>query len=247
MSNSLYNPFSIMRHVNPRASGLIVFGGGGGDGKTVESIPDWYKPYIEKAAGMATGAFDAGDLSKVAGLNSMQQSSLDAYGQAGNLAANQYGTGVAGQSVFAEQASGTGAFSPTSTQGLRDKAIRDAQGAFAPVGSQLASSGQIGGARAQLLNQERDANLSSALAGIDYQAQQDDRSSRAQGAQGLLGSSQQLSGQAGATAGYLGVGGQGLQEQQQRELDAGYQGLSRLGGLLSGAPVPTQQQVTGGK
>jgi hypothetical protein len=140
-----------------------------------------------------------------------------------------------------------GAFSPTSTTGLRNKAIRDAQGAFAPVGAQLASSGQIGGARAGLLNQERDANLAGALAGIDYQAQQDDRASRSAGAQGLLGSSQQLSQQAGTTAGYLGEAGKGIQEQQQRELDAGYQGLSRLGGLLSGAPVPQQQQKSGGK
>ena len=35
MSYSLYNPFMPTRHLNPRASGLIVFGGGGGDGGTV--------------------------------------------------------------------------------------------------------------------------------------------------------------------------------------------------------------------
>ena len=247
MSNSLYNPFSPMRHLHPRSSGLMTFKGGGGGGETVESIPDWYKPFIEKAAGQASAAYTEGDLSKVAGLNPAQQSGIDALTQAGNLAANQYGTGVTGQNVFMEQAQGTGAFSPTSTEALRTKAIRDAQGAFAPVGSQLAASNQIGGARANLLGQERDANLASALAGIDYEAQQADRASRAQGAQSLLGSSGQLSKQAGDTAGYLGQAGSTLQEQQQRELDAGYQGLSRLGGLLSGAPVPQQQQKAGGK
>jgi len=237
-----------MRHLQPRSSGLITFkGGGGGTVETVESIPAWYRPFIEEAAGQASAAYTGGDLSKVAGLNPAQKTGIDALTQAGNLAANQYGTGVAGQDVFMEQAQGTGAFSPTSTEALRTKAIRDAQGAFAPVGAQLASSGQIGGARAGILNQERDANLASALAGIDYEAQQADRASRAQGAQSLLGSSDQLSKQAGDAAGYLGQAGSTLQEQQQRELDAGYQGLSRLGGLLSGAPVPQQQQKAGGK
>jgi len=247
MSNILYNPFSIMRYVHPRASGRIAFKGGGEDGATVESIPDWYKPYIEKAAGSASSAYDSGDLSKVAGLNSMQIGSADAYKGAAGMANDQYTAGVGGQDVFADQAAGTGAFSPTSTEGLRNKAIRDAQGAFAPMGAQLAASGQIGGARAGLLNQERDANLAGALAGIDYQAQQDDRASRAEGARGLLGSSDQLSGQAGNAAGYLGEGGKGLQEQTQRELDAGFQGLSRYSSLLSGSPVPTQTQEAGGK
>jgi hypothetical protein len=246
MSNSLYNPFSPMRHINPRASGLIVFKGGGGS-ETVESIPDWYKPFIEKAAGEASAAYSEGDLGKVAGLNPAQNLGIDALTQAGNLASNQYNTGVTGQDVFMEQAQGTGAFSPTSTEALRTKAIRDAQGAFAPVGAQLAASNQIGGARAGLLNQERDANLASALAGLDYEAAQADKASRAAGAQNLLGSSGQLSKQAGDAAGYLGQAGSTLQEQQQREMDASYQGLSRLGSLLSGAPVPQQQQVSGGK
>jgi len=246
MSNSLYNPFSPMRHIHPRSSGLMTFKGGGGS-ETVESIPDWYKPFIEKAAGEASAAYSEGDLSKVAGLNPAQKTGIDALTQAGNLAANQYGAGVEGQDVFKEQATGTGAFSPTSTEALRTKAIRDAQGAFAPIGAQLASSNQIGGARAGLLNQERDANLASALAGIDYEAAQADKASRAAGAQSLLGSSGQLSKQAGDPAGYFGQAGSTLQEQQQRELDASYQGLSRLGSLLSGAPVPQQQQVSGGK
>jgi hypothetical protein len=244
MNNSLYNPFMPDLALRPRG---LVFKGGGGGGETVQSIPDWYRPFIENAAGQASGAFSAGDLSNVAGLNSMQDTGIDALSQAGNLAANQYSAGVAGQDVFRDQAAGTGAFDPASTEALRTKAIRDAQGAFAPVGAQLASSGQVGGARAALLGQERDANLASSLAGIDYEAQAADRASRSSGASSLLGSSQQLSGQAGDTANYFGQAGGMLQEQQQRELDSGYQGLQRLGGLLSGAPVPTQQQAAGGK
>jgi len=159
----------------------------------------------------------------------------------------QYESGLAGQDVLREQATGTGAFSPASTEALRTKAIRDAQGAFAPVSSQLASQGQVGGARAALLGQERDANLAGELASIDYDAQQADRASRSAGAGNLLTSAGSLTDMAGAGADYLGTAGSAEQDQAQREADAGYQGLSRLGSLLSGAPQPSQQAVTGGK
>ena len=39
MSYSLYhNPFMPTRHLNPRASGLIVFGGGGGGGTVYTDV-----------------------------------------------------------------------------------------------------------------------------------------------------------------------------------------------------------------
>ena len=38
MSYSLYNPFMPTRHLNPRASGLIVFGGGGGGGTVYADV-----------------------------------------------------------------------------------------------------------------------------------------------------------------------------------------------------------------
>jgi len=242
MKNNLHNPF--MPDLAMRPHGLVFKGGG--DGETVESIPDWYRPFIEKAAGSASSSFSAGDLSKVAGFNPAQDDALGALGSAASAASDQYGVGTEGQDVFRDQALGQGAFSPASTEALRTKAIRDAQGAFAGTGAQLASSGQIGGARAALLGQERDANLAGALAGIDYDAQQADRASRSSGASNLLGSSGQLSGQAGDAANYLGTAGDKIQGQQQAELDATYQGLQRLGGLLSGAPVPTQAE-SGGK
>ena len=114
-----------------------------------------------------------------------------------------------------------------------------------PQQANLSSQGQVGGARAALLAGERDAALSGQLAGIDY----DDLARRegqaigaAQSTVGNLGALQQG---AGAGAGYIGEAGGALQEQKQRELDATFQGLQRLGGLLSGAPVPQQQQKQG--
>jgi len=242
MTNNFYNPF--MPDLSIRPHGLVFKGSD--EGNTTESIPDWYKPFVEKAAGSASDAFSAGELSKVAGFNPTQDDALGALGGAASAAKDQYGVGTEGQDVFRDQALGQGAFSPASTEALRDKAIRDAQSAFAGTGAKLASSGQVGGARAALLGQERDANLAGALATIDYDAQQADRASRSAGATNLLNSSGQLSGQAGDAANYLGTAGDKIQGQKQAELDATYQGLQRLGGLLSGAPVPTQTE-SGGK
>ncbi|MDC6464983.1 hypothetical protein PQZ39_00975 [bacterium] len=247
MSNSLYNPFSPMRHLHPRSSGLMTFKGGGGNPTTVETIPDWYRPYIEKAAGSAVSTYDAGNLSRVEGMNENQLGAISSLEGAAKKAGDQYTIGGTSQQVMQDQALGQGAFSPASTEALRTKAIRDAQGAFADTGAQLASSGQVGGARAALLGQERDANLSGALAQIDYDAQAADRASRAQGAGNLLSSTTGMSDLAGKASDYLGSAGSTEQEQAQREADADYQGLSRLASLLSGTPQPGQQAVQGGK
>ena len=240
-----------MRHINPRSSGLMVFKGGGGSQQapqTVDTIPDWYRPFIESAATSAKDFYESGGLSKVEGMNENQLGAITSLEGAAEKAGDQYGLGGAGQDVMRAQAEGTGAFSSQSTEALRAKAIRDAQGAFADTGAQLASSGQIGGARAGLMSQERDANLSAALAGIDYDAQAADRASRSQGASNLLSSTTGMTDLAGKGADYLGSAGSTQQEQAQREADAGYQGLSRFASLLSGTPQPGQQAVqSGGK
>jgi len=236
------NPF--MPAVTPRGLGIVSKGG---DGDTIESIPDWYKPYIEKAAGQAGAAYDAGALGTVAGLNTQQQQGIDALSGAANESMGQYNSANEATNVLKQAAAGEGIYGGGATQGLKDAAIRDAQKAFAPMGASLASSGQIGGARAGLLAGERDANLASALAGIDYQDLSDRRGLTTGAAQQIIGNTGAMQQAAGAGANYQGQAGQMLQEQSQRELDATYQGLQRLGGLLSGAPVPNQTQVTGGK
>jgi hypothetical protein len=233
-----------MPAVTPRGLGIVSKGG---DGDTIESIPDWYKPYIEKAAGQAGAAYDSGALGTVAGLNTQQQQGIDALSGAANEAMGQYTSANEATDVLKKAAAGEGIYGAGATQGLKNSAIRDAQKAFAPMGASLASSGQIGGARAGLLAGERDANLASALAGIDYQDLSDRRGLTTGAAQQIIGNTGAMQQAAGAGANYQGQAGQMLQEQSQRELDATYQGLQRLGSLLSGAPVPSQTQKSGGK
>jgi len=236
------NPF--MPAVTPRGLGIVSKGGGS---DTIESIPDWYRPYIQKAAGQAGAAYDAGALGMVAGLNEQQQQGIDALSGAANEAMGQYTSANEATDVLKQAAAGEGIYGEGATQGLKDSAIRDAQKAFAPMGASLATSGQIGGARAGLLAGERDANLASALAGIDYQDLSDRRGLTTGAAQQIIGNTGAMQQAAGAGANYQGQAGQMLQEQSQRELDATYQGLQRLGSLLSGSPVPEQRQKTGGK
>ena len=248
MSNSLYNPFSPMRYLHPRSSGLMTFGGGGGgDTKTVESIPDWYKPYVQKAAGSAVSAYDSGDLSKVASLNPDQEAALKGLGTAAERAEETYGGAVDATGVLSDAATGQGIYGAGATQGLKDEAIRQSQAAFAPVGAQLASSNQVGGARAGILAADRDAALAGQLADIDYKDLADRRQLSTGAAQNIVGNTGTMATAGGAGANFLGEAGGMRQEQTQREMDAGYQGLQRLGGLLSGTPQPSQQAVSGGK
>ena len=245
MSNSIYNPFSPMRHIHPRSSGMMVFKGGG-DAATIESIPDWYKPFVEKAAAGAGSAYDSGELSKVAGFNEAQTQGLAGLAGAAGEADNQYDMAKGATGILQQAASGEGIYGPGATQGLKDKAIRDSQAAYAGVGSQLATQGGIGGARAGILQNDRDAGLASEMAGIDYTDLQDRRTMGTGAAQSIIGNTGAMQDAAGRGAGYLGEAGGYQQEQTQREGDATYQGLQRLGGLLSGAPTPTQG-AAGGK
>jgi hypothetical protein len=237
------NPF--MPSVSPYGLGIVYKGGSAP--QVVESIPSWYRPYIENAAGEATAAFDAGELSNVAGLNPNQEEALDKMVGAAGEADKIYEGATEATGVLSDAAQGVGIYGGGATQGLKDAAIRDSQAAFAPMGAQLASSGQVGGARAGLLAGERDANLAAELAGIDYQDLADRRGLSTSAAQQIVGNTSTMAGAAGAGANLLGEAGGMQQEQEQKEMDATYQGLDRLTSLLSGAPQPGQQAVSGGK
>ena len=225
--------------------------GGGGGGGTVESIPEWYKPYIEKAAGTAVTAYDQGQLGRVAGFNPLQQQALGAQVNAANQGAGNYNAAAAAANQIggvAQHGYNTNISGPSAaTQGIKQNAIAQAQRAWAPTGDSLASRGQVGGARAQLLKNDRDANLANTLSGIDYQDFNNRQQASTQAAQQSIGNAAALNQLGQQPAEALGQAGQAAQSQEQAQLDAPYTGLAQLGSLLSGAPTPTQQQKAGGK
>ncbi len=248
---NMLKEFGPLRWTRPFHAHVNWKGGGGGSNETIESIPDWYKPYVTKAAGEATSAFDRGDLSKVVGFTGDQLSGMEGMRNAADMQQDIYNTGSFGQNQLSEIAAGNEIVpaSTGATNALKSGAIADAQRAWAPAGSSLAAKGQVGGARAGFMANDRDAQLANQLAGIDYQDLNARRSAAATASQGLVGNVGSL--QTGATtgSGTMMELGATQQDQSQREQDSAYQGLSRLGGLLSGAPVPgqTQKQQSGGK
>ena len=223
--------------------------GGGGGGGTVESIPDWYKPYVEKAAGTAVTAYDQGQLGQVAGWNPIQQQAVAAQIMAGNQAAGNYDAAAGGANIvgqIAQQGYNPNITGPSeATQGIKNAAIAQAQKAWNPTGDNLARSNAVGGARAELLKGERDAALANQLAGIDYQDFQGRQQASGQAAQQSIQNAAALNQLGQAPADALQQAGGAIQQQQQAQLDAPYTGLAQLGGLLSGAPVPSQQQKAG--
>ena len=224
-------------------------GGGGGGSETVESIPDWYKPYIEKAAGTAVTAYDQGQLGRVAGFNPLQQQAIGAQVTAANQGVGNYNAAAAGANQvggIAQHGYNTNITGPSAaTEGIKQNAIAQAQRAWAPTGANLASRGQIGGARAQLLQNDRDANLANTLSGLDYQDYNNRQQASGQAAQASIGNAASLNQLAQQPSDALGAAGAAGQAQEQAQLDAPYTGLAQLGSLLSGAPTPTQQQKMG--
>ena len=223
--------------------------GGGGGGGTIESIPDWYKPYIETAAGDAVGAYKTGKLGQVADFNPLQEQAIEADVRAANVAHGNYrgAADAAGRTAYAAQ-TGEAAINPYSraTEGLKAKAAHDAQRAWTPTGDNLAARGGVGGIRGQLLQGERDAALGRQFAELDYgdyQKRQDRALNAAQQTISNVGQLNQLASQPGAL---LGQAGAAVQQQQQARTDSPFAALQQLGGLLSGAPVPTQAQRAGG-
>ena len=223
-------------------------GGGGGSSTTSAGVPEWARPYIEKAAGEASSLYDQGALSHVEGFNPYQDAANQGLANAAAAANQQYNVGLQGQQTFADQAAGRGVFSQAQTQGLKDRAIRDAQGALGQVDSLAGGSG-VGGARSALLKGGIENDLAGQFAQFDYDALRNQQQLQSQGAQNLLGSTGQLTGQAGAGANYLGAAGDKIQQQQQNEADAAYQGVQRLFGLINPNTVGQTSTTTqsGGK
>ena len=241
---SLQVQMGLMPDVSMRPRGM-VFGGGGGGVETVSTIPQEFIPPLKESIEAASAGYKAGDYGKVAGLTDQQQ---QGFGDILGATAGQADTALksaAARDVLGGFAAGAGGLN---TQGLRDKAVHDAKAAFAPTASQFAQTGNIGGGRQALAQGEASSQLARALADIDYREQDRVQSQQIGAAQQVIGAGQDIQGQYVTPGQTRAEVGSALQEQSQREADAAYQAVQRLGGVLTGTPIPQQQAVQkGGK
>ncbi len=212
---------------------IRLFKGGGND--TVESIPDWARPYIENVAQEAERVYQSGALSSTAGINK-------------NLA-NAFGAGrdldqMTQRSMADNQDQQTRLAGLAETGGV-DQGLLDAyklRGAMetAQIGRQYGAQGTLGSARQHVQQGASDAALQAALAKEAF-------GNRMTAEQGL--SSSQAHGQGLATTSMtaLGQAGQAQRGIEQEYIDTPWKGAERLASTIYGNPARQSASAGGGK
>jgi len=220
----LYHPFN--QYMRPVVEHMNWKGGGP---ETVETLPDWMRPYIEQGMSTVQSAYGSGDLSNVAGLTADQTAGFDALRGGAQTQQDMVdlATGIAGGGEM------------TDTSAMKDAAAYRMAVSRKGEGYTGGGLSNVGGGRGAVQDAVKDAELQAAYAQMDYDALQADRARMDSARQEAM---------AGATAGgtTLSELGAAQQEQNQAEMDATYQGLQRMAELY-GIGGGAQQQATGGK
>jgi hypothetical protein len=226
-----------------KINGSIKKNYGGGGGTTVQSIPDWAKPYIENVGKSAESAYSEGELGKVAGASELQQK---AFGEGAKMlgATTQQSLGALGDQATRLS---TMASTPSADVLAAQKAgiLTDAQKKVAGLNTGFGQAGTLGSARQAVMQGAQNAETTGQLAKVDadYEAQM--FKNRLAAEQALQGTAQTAAGV--ATGGVSSMANLGNQQRgiDQQGLDATYQGLQRYASTIYGNPA--RQQATGGK
>jgi len=223
--------------------------GGSSSPTTVETVPEWLKPYLTNITQEGQDLYGAGAFSHVEGLTGEQQEGM---GLLKGAVAGQMDTAnksAQARDVMLNSSQGKEivGYDNVNTQAIKDAAIRKTQQAFGGVAGEMAANGLVGGRRAELVKAQRDAEMTSQLANIDYNDYNTRRSQALSSAGGAIQAGANVQQQAMAPGTNLTNVGKGLQEQNQRQADGTYQGYSRWLSALQGVPTSPNQPVTGGK
>ena len=216
---------------------------------SIETIPEWLQPYLENTLKEGEDLYSADAFSHVEGLTDEQKEGM-ALTKGGVLGQTDTAEKSAmGRDVLLNAAQGGNVvdYDNTNTQAIKDAAIRKSQQAFGDTAGAMASGGLVGGRRAELVKSQRDAELASSLADIDYNDYNTRRSQALSSAGSVISSGSDIQNQYSKPGDTLSGVGAGIQEQNQREADAPYQGFQRWLGTLQGVPSSPNATGTGGK
>jgi len=217
--------------------------------ESVSTIPEWLKPYLTQTLEEGQDLYNADAFSHVEGLTDEQKEGMALLKGSAVGQADTADKSVISRDILLNSAQGGNVvdYDNTNTQAIKDAAIRKSQQAFGDTAGAMASNGLVGGRRAELVKSQRDAELASGLADIDYNDYNTRRSQALTSASSVIGAGTDIQGQYDKPGSTLTAVGQGIQEQNQREQDAPYQGFQRWLGALQGVPSSPNQIVSGGK
>ena len=222
---------------------------GGSTATSIETVPEWMRPYLEDTLKEGADLYGSDSLSYVEGLTDEQKEGMSllkgsAVGQADTADKSAMSRDVL---LNAAQGGDIVSYNSNNMEAMKNAAVRKSQQAFGDTASNMASSGLVGGRRAELVKAQRDAELTANLAGIDYQDYSDRRSQALSSAGNVIQTGSNIQSQYDKPGTTLTNVGKGIQEQNQREQDAPYQGYQRWLGALQGVPTTANQATTGGK
>lgn len=206
--------------------------GGGNSGTTTQSVPAWLQPFMEKAAGTATSAYDAGDLSKVAGKNL----NLDTGFGMGSTISDTSKTGL---DTLQDQQARLLEHAQTGGRAELQAALDQNLGrATAKVGQEYGAQGTLGSARQSLAE-------GTAKGAIIADNEKTIMANKAAGEAALSGNVGNQTGLTTGTANALTSLGTAERSVDQSQLDSEWQGVQRMSSAVYGNPA--KQTAMGGK
>jgi len=219
------------------------YGGGGGQKESTPTIPEWARPYMENVGNQAQALYGSGDLSKVAGATANQNTAFNAGAKAISTSTGAGMDTLADQQKRLTAAATSGGYDTTA---LKNKAVLEAEGKTAALGTQYGAGGTLGSARQAVAQGAQNAATSAQFATLDRDAAQQGFTNRMAAEKDLgssVGAGTTLATNAASSLAKLGSEERGI---NQQTTDAPWQALQRYASTIYGNPA-RMQQAPGGK